>query len=73
MVDRDPVPEGFEKRCIYCGRELVEEVAETHIVTPRGGYRYPKHFCSEECANAYESLTEEIREESEEIYRAGAT
>ena len=72
-MDRDPVPEGFAKRCLHCGRELVEGATKAHIVTPVGGYRYLSHFCSEECANAYESLAEEIREESEEIYRAGAT
>jgi len=38
-----------------------------------GGEMVTAHFCSEACAEAYEILLQEDSEESEEIFRAGAT
>lgn len=73
MLDRELEPEGFEGRCKYCGKRLSEEGAGSHVPEFQGGARIALHFCSEECAKAYESLTNETREEFEEIYRAGAT
>lgn len=74
MLDNNPVPEGYQGRCQYCGKPLALEVdAPEDVSSPIcATHRHPG-FCGEACARAYEILRGEDREESEEIYRAGAT
>jgi hypothetical protein len=74
MLDRDPAPEGFEERCVHCGRLLMGEAVKKHIYNFPDQDTIPARFCSEECAEAYRDLMdEEYWEETEEIDRAGAT
>ena len=73
MLDREPDPEGFEGRCKYCGKHLTELGAYCHVPEFQGGVKIALHFCNEACAKAYASLTNEDREEFEEVFRAGAT
>lgn len=73
MLDRDPAPEGFEGRCIYCGRQLVEPGSTQDVPKFQGGVEVAVRFCSDVCEKAYRSLTDEDWEELEEILRAGAT
>ena len=73
MLDRDPAPEGFGSRCIYCGRQLTDRSADSDVAAFRSGAEIAARFCSKACEEAYESLTNGERDESEEIYRAGAT
>lgn len=70
MVDREPAPEGHKHRCTYCGKLLVEEEL---IYAMPGKSRVPLPFCSEACINAYGENLGDESEESEDIYRAGAT
>jgi C4-type Zn-finger protein len=71
-MDREPAPEGFEGRCLYCGRRLTGLKTSYHLPY-MGEVPEIARFCSEECARAYEATTEEELEEFEEIERAGAT
>ena len=74
MIDRDPDPQGFEERCMSCGRRLTGKAARKHIYGFPDKDIIPARFCSEECAEAYRDLMmEEEWEEIEEINRAGAT
>jgi len=74
MIDIDPAPEGFEDRCINCGRLLTGKVVQKHIYDPPNEDVIPARFCSEECMEDYrETMDEEYWEETEEIDRAGAT
>ena len=73
MLDRDPAPEGFESRCLYCGRQLTDRGAYASDAKFRSGAEIVFRFCGTACKEAYMSLTNEQREEFEEVYRAGAT
>ncbi len=73
MLDRDPAPEGFESRCSYCGRQLIDRGAQGEDAAFRSGARIAVRLCSKACEEAYRSLTNEERDEFEDIYRAGAT
>ena len=73
MLDRDPAPEGFQSRCIYCGRQLIERDAQGEAAAFRSGAGIAVRLCSKACEKAYRSLTNEERDEFEEICRAGAT
>jgi hypothetical protein len=74
-IDRNPTPEGFEARCLHCGKPLPTTKGVTrHVVEPAPGIRSITRFCSEECARDYiSSHKDEWEEEFEEIERAGAT
>ena len=63
MLDRDPAPEGFESRCIYCGRQLTDRGAFTNDAVFRSGAEIVFRFCSKACEKAYMSLTNEHRDE----------
>lgn len=73
MLDREPDEEGFEHRCRYCGRHISKPEIEQDFPEFEGGLEFALHFCSKACSEAYASLTNEDREEFEEVYRAGAT
>ena len=73
MLEKDPAPEGPKNRCWYCGKPLIERGARGDVGPFQGGVRVAVHFCSDACAKAYESLTEEKWEEIEDLHRAGAT
>jgi len=72
-VDRNPAPEGFEARCLHCGKPLPTRGVVRHIVESARGTKSLMRFCSEECASDYLSSREDEWEEFEEIERAGAT
>ena len=73
MVDRNPAPQGFEDRCMYCGRPLMELEVGSHLKELQRKQMVTARFCNEDCAEAYKALLNESWEESDEIDRAGAT
>ncbi len=72
-VDIDPAPEGFEARCLHCGKPLLTRGVTRHVVEPARITESAIRFCSEECASDYLSSREDEWEEFEEIERSGAT
>ncbi len=70
MIDREPAAEGHRHRCTFCGKLILDEEL---IYAMPGKNTVALPFCSEKCANAYETDLGDESEESEDIYRAGAT